>query len=107
MGGGLILGGAGLTPELHPFFAGTYFPPGRFRGVLAKLAEVCVPPPAQLAMTWFFHGAPLCRWEDDPERCRAAGKQVIEQLREATEVRPLPLSSSSPSPLSSPSTHSH
>ena len=33
---------AGLTPELHPFFAGTYFPPGRFRGVLSKLAEVCV-----------------------------------------------------------------
>ncbi|TFY61305.1 hypothetical protein EVJ58_g4591 [Rhodofomes roseus] len=56
---------SGLTPELHPFFAGTYFPPGNFRQVLVKLAEV---------------------WEEDPERCRSTGKQVIEQLREATEA---------------------
>ncbi|KAH9932269.1 Six-hairpin glycosidase-like protein [Fomitopsis serialis] len=52
-----------LTPELHPFFAGTYFPPGNFRQVLMKLADV---------------------WEDDPQRCRSTGQQVIEQLREAT-----------------------
>ncbi|EPT05702.1 hypothetical protein FOMPIDRAFT_138440 [Fomitopsis schrenkii] len=66
-----------LTPELHPFFAGTYFPPGRFRGVLAKLAEV---------------------WQDDPERCRSAGQQVIEQLREATETASSP-SNTAPLPI--------
>ena len=82
----------GLTPELHPFFAGTYFPPGRFRGVLGKLAEVYVLPcsgatPSSHYLTYAYS------WEDDPERCRSTGKQVIEQLREATEVpssQPLP-----------------
>ncbi|KAI0938399.1 hypothetical protein AcV5_000091 [Taiwanofungus camphoratus] len=54
-----------LTPDLHPFFAGTYFPPGQFRQALLKLADV---------------------WESEPERCVAAGKQVIDQLREATNV---------------------
>ncbi|GBE89148.1 hypothetical protein BKA93DRAFT_862980 [Sparassis latifolia] len=54
-----------LTPELHPFFAGTYFPPGQFRQVLMKLADV---------------------WESEPERCRAAGKDIIEQLRIASNV---------------------
>ncbi|KAH9948039.1 hypothetical protein B0H21DRAFT_735904 [Amylocystis lapponica] len=54
-----------LTPELHPFFAGTYFPPGRFRQILHKLAEV---------------------WEEDPERCVTAGKQVIEQLRTVSNI---------------------
>ncbi|KZT07968.1 uncharacterized protein LAESUDRAFT_698029 [Laetiporus sulphureus 93-53] len=56
-----------LTPELEPFFAGTYFPPGKFRQVLSKLAEV---------------------WEDDPDRCRNAGKQVIKQLKESSESSP-------------------
>lgn len=28
----------------------------------------------------------LCSWESEPERCVAAGKQVIDQLREATNV---------------------
>ncbi|CCM05079.1 uncharacterized protein FIBRA_07286 [Fibroporia radiculosa] len=62
-----------LTPELHPFFAGpslpvpqTYFPPGRFRQVLYKLADI---------------------WESDPDRCRASGKQIIESLRDATNVK--------------------
>ncbi|KZT68420.1 hypothetical protein DAEQUDRAFT_712033 [Daedalea quercina L-15889] len=54
-----------LTPELQPFFAGTYFPPGNFRQVLMKLAEV---------------------WQDDSERCRTAGKQFIEQLREEADT---------------------
>ncbi|KAF9809802.1 hypothetical protein IEO21_07245 [Rhodonia placenta] len=55
-----------LTPDLHPFFAGTYFPPGQFRQVLMKLADM---------------------WETDPNRCKAAGKQMIEQLREMTNVQ--------------------
>ncbi|EPT05713.1 hypothetical protein FOMPIDRAFT_86795 [Fomitopsis schrenkii] len=68
---------AGLTPELHPFFAGTYFPHGRFRGVRAGGPESH----AKLAQVW----------KDGPERCRSAGQQVIEQLREATEVHSIPV----------------
>ncbi|OCH88385.1 hypothetical protein OBBRIDRAFT_734556 [Obba rivulosa] len=54
-----------LTPDLHPFFAGTYFPPGQFRQVLLKLAEV---------------------WSGDPGRCVEVGKSVIEQLRAASNI---------------------
>lgn len=32
----------GLTPDLHPFFAGTYFPKGQFRQILEKLADLYV-----------------------------------------------------------------
>ncbi|EMD34674.1 hypothetical protein CERSUDRAFT_86096 [Gelatoporia subvermispora B] len=56
-----------LTPELHPFFAGTYFPQGQFRQVLLKLAEV---------------------WNNDPARCAEVGKSVIEQLRNASNIAP-------------------
>ncbi|PIL27795.1 hypothetical protein GSI_10948 [Ganoderma sinense ZZ0214-1] len=56
-----------LTPDLHPFFAGTYFPPGNFRQVLMKLAEI---------------------WEKDPERCMASGKQIIAVLRESSNIAP-------------------
>ncbi|TBU27045.1 hypothetical protein BD311DRAFT_866380 [Dichomitus squalens] len=56
-----------LTPDLHPFFAGTYFPPGNFRQVLIKLAEI---------------------WERDPERCIASGKQIIEVLQQSSKAAP-------------------
>ncbi|KAI0707578.1 hypothetical protein C8T65DRAFT_740356 [Cerioporus squamosus] len=56
-----------LTPDLHPFFAGTYFPKGTFRQVLMKLAEV---------------------WERDPNRCVESGKQVIDMLRESSNTAP-------------------
>ncbi|KAI0371371.1 hypothetical protein BV20DRAFT_1069463 [Pilatotrama ljubarskyi] len=54
-----------LTPDLHPFFAGTYFPPGNFRQILLKLAEL---------------------WENDRERLIASGKQIIEALKESTDI---------------------
>ncbi|KAI0674624.1 hypothetical protein C8Q78DRAFT_1067592 [Trametes maxima] len=54
-----------LTPDLHPFFAGTYFPPGNFRQVLLKLAEF---------------------WRSDRERCLNAGKQIIDALRENSNI---------------------
>ncbi|RDX46148.1 hypothetical protein OH76DRAFT_1407279 [Lentinus brumalis] len=56
-----------LTPDLHPSFAGTYFPKGTFREVLMKLAEV---------------------WERDPNRCIESGKQVIDMLRESSNTAP-------------------
>ncbi|KAI1788099.1 hypothetical protein LXA43DRAFT_1161917, partial [Ganoderma leucocontextum] len=56
-----------LTPDLYPFFAGTYFPPGNFRQVLMKLAEI---------------------WEKDPDRCITSGKQIISVLRESSNVAP-------------------
>ncbi|KAI0777401.1 hypothetical protein BD413DRAFT_609765 [Trametes elegans] len=56
-----------LTPDLHPFFAGTYFPPGNFRQVLLKLADV---------------------WEENTERCKQSGKQVIEALKQASNAAP-------------------
>ncbi|PSS29548.1 hypothetical protein PHLCEN_2v2960 [Hermanssonia centrifuga] len=54
-----------LTPDLHPFFAGTYFPKGKFRQILEKLADI---------------------WKSDSERCIMNGKQVIEHLRDASKV---------------------
>ncbi|KAI0088897.1 hypothetical protein BDY19DRAFT_890358 [Irpex rosettiformis] len=56
-----------LTPDLHPFFAGTYFPKGRFRDILSKLAEL---------------------WKDDHDRVVASGKSVIEQLQAASKMAP-------------------
>ncbi|KAI0790477.1 hypothetical protein C8Q75DRAFT_717233 [Abortiporus biennis] len=49
-----------LTPDLHPFFAGTYFPPGRFRHILTTLAEA---------------------WEDKKAQIIETGQDVVEQLR--------------------------
>ncbi|OBZ77660.1 Spermatogenesis-associated protein 20 [Grifola frondosa] len=56
-----------LTPDLHPFFAGTYFPPGQFRQILSKLADV---------------------WESSSDRCITSGKQIIEALRLASQMAP-------------------
>ncbi|OJT15668.1 Spermatogenesis-associated protein 20 [Trametes pubescens] len=58
-----------LTPDLHPFFAGTYFPPGRFRQVLERLADV---------------------WADDRERCIESAGKVLEALKESSNIAPTP-----------------
>jgi uncharacterized protein YyaL (SSP411 family) len=55
-----------LTPQLHPFFGGTYFPPdnryGRpgFRSILESLAKA---------------------WREDRQRVEQSGEQVLDQLR--------------------------
>ncbi len=60
-----------LTPELKPFVGGTYFPPtdryGRpgFASILRHIAEL---------------------WEKDREKVIAQGDQMIEALREHTEI---------------------
>ena len=57
-----------LTPDLKPFFGGTYYPPedrsGRpgFKHILLRIAEA---------------------WERDPRGLAAAGEEVIRQLRQA------------------------
>lgn len=56
-----------LTPDLHPFFAGTYFPKGQFRQVLTKLADF---------------------WEEDKERLIQSGKEIIEQMKSGSEMAP-------------------
>ena len=70
-----------LTPDLHPFFGGTYFPPtsrwGRpgFNDVLAQLAKA---------------------WREDPARVRSTAGNVVAQLRETVastatpELAPVP-----------------
>ena len=70
-----------LTPDLHPFFGGTYFPPtsrwGRpgFNDVLLQLAKA---------------------WREDPARVRSTAEQVLGQLRETVastatpELAPVP-----------------
>ncbi|KAK8843499.1 hypothetical protein IAR55_007159 [Kwoniella newhampshirensis] len=50
-----------MTPNLEPFFAGTYFPKNRFRSLLVRIQEL---------------------WEDDREKCEEMGKGVIESLKE-------------------------
>jgi uncharacterized protein len=70
-----------LTPDLHPFFGGTYFPPddrgGRmgFPAVLRRIAAA---------------------WQTDRERIATCGQAVIDQLAEANEetgtaTQPLPV----------------
>ncbi|EKM56969.1 uncharacterized protein PHACADRAFT_92450 [Phanerochaete carnosa HHB-10118-sp] len=54
-----------LTPDLHPFFAGTYFPKGQFRQALEKLANF---------------------WEEDRERLVESGKGIIEQLKSSSNA---------------------
>ena len=62
-----------LTPDLQPFFGGTYFPPdsryGRpgFGAVLESIARA---------------------WGTDRERILESGSDIVEQLRKHTEVRP-------------------
>jgi uncharacterized protein YyaL (SSP411 family) len=70
-----------LTPDLHPFFGGTYFPPtsrwGRpgFSDVLAQLSKA---------------------WRDDPARVQASAASLLAQLRDtvastaAAELAPVP-----------------
>src|SRR5574337_1500808 len=64
-----------LTPDLQPFFAGTYFPPraglGRpgFPTILARIAQV---------------------WREQPDAVRAQSADITEQLRESTRP-PLPV----------------
>ena len=61
-----------LTPDLQPFFGGTYFPPdgryGRpgFPAVLESIAKA---------------------WAADRARIAASGREVVEQLRKHTELR--------------------
>jgi uncharacterized protein YyaL (SSP411 family) len=64
-----------LTPELKPFFGGTYFPPtarwGRpgLRDVLARIADV---------------------WENERETVVASADRILEGLREASGTDPSP-----------------
>jgi uncharacterized protein len=64
-----------LTPDLKPFFGGTYFPPdnryGRpgFRTILEGIARA---------------------WEEDRERVEQSGSEVLEQLRRYSEIAPEP-----------------
>ncbi|WVW79178.1 hypothetical protein I302_101144 [Kwoniella bestiolae CBS 10118] len=50
-----------MTPNLEPFFAGTYFPKGRFKALLLRIAEL---------------------WDEDREQCEAMGQGAVEQLKE-------------------------
>lgn len=60
-----------LTPELTPFFAGTYFPPGDqfgtpgFRTLLQRVAEL---------------------WEAAPDKLREEGNNTIAQLQNYVDV---------------------
>lgn len=64
-----------LTPDLHPFFGGTYFPPtsrwGKpgFTDVLAHLATA---------------------WRDDPEKVKRGAAGLLTQLRETVASSALP-----------------
>jgi uncharacterized protein YyaL (SSP411 family) len=64
-----------LTPDLQPFFAGTYFPPrnglGRpgFPTILKRIAQV---------------------WREDPDALRAQSAEITEHLRESSRP-PLPM----------------
>jgi uncharacterized protein YyaL (SSP411 family)/aryl-alcohol dehydrogenase-like predicted oxidoreductase len=64
-----------LTPELEPFFAGTYFPPadryGRpgFPTLLTRLAEL---------------------WRDERSRVREQGKEMVRYLRRGVGTTPAP-----------------
>jgi len=56
-----------LTPELKPFFGGTYFPPGGLRQVLGRVAEA---------------------WRRDRARIVESSREAMEQLTQAAEVAP-------------------
>jgi len=63
-----------LTPELQPFFGGTYFPPQNrwghpgFGSILTQIAEA---------------------WSSDRDKIIEAGRDVLEQLKKQTVVAPL------------------
>src|SRR5450755_2622639 len=60
-----------LTPELQPFFGGTYFPPENrwgnpgFGAILTQIAAA---------------------WKSDPEKIAESGRDVVEQLKKHVEV---------------------
>jgi hypothetical protein len=64
-----------LTPDLEPFYGGTYFPPEErsgmpsFRRVLTQLARV---------------------WREKPEECRKGGKQLTAHLRAGLQAEMAP-----------------
>ena len=63
-----------MTPELHPVFGGTYFPPEDqhfmrrpgFKSVLRSLAE---------------------HWEEDKEKLLHSGKQIVKALDRVRELQ--------------------
>jgi uncharacterized protein YyaL (SSP411 family) len=63
-----------LTPDLRPFYGGTYFPPENrwghpgFASILSQIAEA---------------------WTTDRAQIEQAGRDVVEQLRKQTAVAPL------------------
>ncbi|THH30560.1 hypothetical protein EUX98_g3628 [Antrodiella citrinella] len=56
-----------LTPDLHPFLAGTYFPRHRFQQVLQGVAEA---------------------WESRRDELVSTGESVIEQMRTMSNIAP-------------------
>ncbi len=62
-----------LTPELQPFFGGTYFPPENrwghpgFASILTQIAQA---------------------WANDREKIEESARQVVEQLKKQVEVAP-------------------
>ncbi|KAL7421404.1 hypothetical protein Q5752_004289 [Cryptotrichosporon argae] len=58
-----------MTPDLEPFFAGTYFPRQHFRSLLVRLREL---------------------WDDDRDKCVNMGRHVISMLAETSDSRTPP-----------------
>ncbi|ODN80063.1 cold-induced thioredoxin domain-containing protein [Cryptococcus wingfieldii CBS 7118] len=54
-----------MTPNLEPFFAGTYFPRTRFQALLKRINEL---------------------WEEDQEKCEQMGKGVIHALKDMSNA---------------------
>ncbi|WVQ72154.1 hypothetical protein IAR50_001699 [Cryptococcus sp. DSM 104548] len=54
-----------MTPNLEPFFAGTYFPRTRFQALLKRINEL---------------------WEEDQEKCEQMGKGVIDALKDMSNA---------------------
>jgi uncharacterized protein YyaL (SSP411 family) len=55
-----------LTPDLKPFYGGTYYPPAEFKPLLEKISAV---------------------WRDEPDKVRAAADRVAQKMQEVTEER--------------------
>ncbi|KAI8145227.1 spermatogenesis-associated protein 20 [Fennellomyces sp. T-0311] len=72
-----------LTPDLQPFFGGTYFPPddrhGRpgFKSLLTRIAQI---------------------WAAQPDKLKSSGKSVVAQLKAFSEAKPSEGSSASIEP---------
>ncbi|GJJ13380.1 hypothetical protein Clacol_007633 [Clathrus columnatus] len=56
-----------LTPELAPFFAGTYFPRDAFKVLCERISET---------------------WHADPSKVRTTGNSVIQQLQDLFKAQP-------------------